>query len=77
MEDHKYSTFPTQGGNHFHIFLKMRTAMDGGIIHAMDLEVRMTLLLYSIDLIQGQLSLSLPVSNFSMEPNLLHLISQM
>ena len=50
--------------------------MVGGITHATDLEVKMILLLYLKLLIQEQLSPSLPVSNFSTEPNQHQLIGQ-
>lgn len=75
MEDLKYFIFLTQVGNHFQYFLKRQIAMDGGIIYATVLEVKMILLQYSIDLMLEQLSNLVPVSNFSTEPNQLLLIS--
>jgi len=51
--------------------------MDGGKTHATDLEVKMIVLLYLVNLMQEQLSPSLPVSNFSTELKQHQLIGQM
>jgi hypothetical protein len=77
VEDLKCIIFLILVGNHFQYFLNQQTATDGGKTHATDLEVKMILLLYLINLMQEQLSPSLPVSNFSTGLKQHQLIGQM
>jgi hypothetical protein len=77
VEDHKCFIFLIQAGNHIQYFLNKQTVTDGGKTHATDLEVKMIVLLYLVNLMQEQLSPSLPVSNFSTELKQHQLIGQM